>query len=614
VFWRVSFRRTGSYNGATAVISNTGAFSVNEKSAFLTLDSNKNPLVTCTDGLKLGIPNDRWGRWYLRTHFKHLDADPAATLWYKEHDPLNIAPISGLLLPPRDYQRLALFRMMLGNCALFLDMGLGKTFISIAFALWLKNNGFGNFFVVLCPPSIFVSWQDDIKKFSSEYEIVLAHGPKKEKNLAKLRAEMPTKPTFIITTYETLENVREKIQSLPIAAVFCDESSKIKNWEANRTQSTFRFVNAIPSSRRFVLSGTPSTKDPLGLFAQFEILGPSFSGHPSYVSFENRYAISKNFITVKLPHGRVTSLDFEYRDLWLAEHNPPNSNVSYAQLGFKFAQRVNDPFKEIPILNFHKRNIKFINQDELHGIVQLNAYTLKKTDVLHELPPKTRQVRTVELSAEQRKAYTEVMETCRTEIGNTPFSFHTKTSPHMKLQQIANGYLINGDGSLHFFKSQPKLQELEQIIEEAGEQKIIVWSPFRPQISQIDEFLTEKKISHVVLHGGVAIKDRPDVVHAIQDADGPQVAVINPSVGGLGLNLTSACLAVFMSNWYSPDVRSQAEDREWRIGQTKPVTVLDVLAQGTLERRVLRTVLGEIKSEQRLISMSVLLGKEDDDE
>jgi SNF2 family DNA or RNA helicase len=503
--------------------------------------------------------------------------------------------------------------MKLSNCCLFHDMGLGKTFCAIAFSLWLRNQGAVPLFLVLCPPTIFVTWEDDVALHAANARCVILHGASKEKNLAGVRAGAIDRPTFLLTTYETLETIREKLQQMPIAAIYFDESSKIKTWESKRTQSAHALVNALQKARRFCLSGTPSTKDPLGLYSQYEILGPGFSGHNSYASFANRYAVTKLFATIKLPHGRVTSVGGDPIEMqhWLWEHQPPGQVESYGQLGWSFDQKAP---QRIRILGYHKRNIKFINQDELHAITQRNAYTLRKQDVLLELPPKTRQRRSIELSPEQRKAYNEMLETNATALANTDFNFNSYDSPYAKLQQIANGYITGADGSVTYFGTQPKLNELAQIVEELGEQKLVVWSPFRPQIAKTVEFLRDKDIALVELHGGISHGDRRDIIHAFQAPDGPQVLVANPSVGGLGLNLVSACTEVFLSNWYAPDVRIQAEDRLWRSGQVNPVTVLDLVSKGTLEVRILRTVLGEIKAENKRIAMSVLLGKEGDDE
>ena len=591
------------------------AAGVNKKSAILTLNSNDEPIVSFDDK-HLKLQNTEWSRWYLRTHFAHLQADGRAREWYMQFDPTHLEPIHGLLTQPWTHQRLAANRMWMSNCALWLDMGLGKTGLCILNSLRMRQHGLGDTFLTLCPPSVFVTWEDEIAKHidpALKPKIFLAHGPKKDAALASLRADDSNSPKFILSTYETLENIRETLQTIRIAAAYLDESSKVKNWEAKRTQSLHRFLRSMPTMRRFLLSGTPSTKNCLGFYSQYEALGKGFSGQPSYLAFEKRYAVNKLFMTVRLPHGRITSLDVdngeESMSHWLAEHYPPNSHESYLSLGYEFSKNPRQR-NQIKILNYHKRNIRFVNQEELHAVTQTHAYTVYKDEVFKDLPPKSYVKRVLEMTDEQKKAYRELVENSRTEINKIPFSFD-RSSPFAKLHQIANGYIVDQNHEAHFFKQQPKLDELRQIFEEVGRQKVMIWSPFRPQIAQLSEFLKKEiGIDAIELHGGVNIEDRKHAVHAFQDEKGAQAMVCNPAVGGLGLNLTCAALEIFVTNWFTPDVRKQAEDRLHRPGQTRAVTVLDLVMKGSLEVALLRSMRNEIDMERRTITMSVLLGKE----
>lgn len=563
------------------------------------------------NGSVVALPDVPYSRWWLKTHFEQVQATPSAKEWYLKHEP-KLPPIKGLQVKLWKHQELAIYRMILSNSAQFLDMGCGKTLCALALSLLLHQQG-QNFFLVLSPPTVFVTWLDEITSKidpALKPEIFIVHGQKKTKELAKLRTSNTLAPKFILTTYETLENVREILQTVPISVTFADESSKIKNWEAKRTKTYHIFINHMPAMRRYCMSGTPSTKNCLGLYSQYESLGRGCSSYPTFTAFEKRFAVSKLFAMIRLPHGKITSVDADEPDItfpkWLCSHYPPSSAQSYAELGYTFNQQPGPG--RIQIMNYHKRNVKFINQDELKQITQRNAYTVYKEEVF-DLPPKTYSKRVLELSEEQRKAYNDLVDTNRTVLLSTPFSF-ARSSPHCKLHQICNGYVTNTDGTIHFFKSQPKLKELEQLLEEIGEHsKLIVWSPFRPQIAQIVDFLQKDlDIPVLELHGGIPITKRPDIKHQFSDVNGPQVLVANPEVGGLGLNLTAAAIEVFFTNWFKPDTRKQAEDRIWRPGQTKNVHVIDLVMQATVEVKILHNVLREIDTEHSLLSMNDLKG------
>jgi SNF2 family DNA or RNA helicase len=427
--------------------------------------------------------------------------------------------------------------------------------------------------------------------------------------MAQMHGAAPTRPKFIITSYETLESIRENLENLPIAAIYFDESSKIKNSAAQRTKTAHALVNSMPWVKRFCLSGTPSTKNPLGFYSQYELLAKNSTGFGSYSAFEKHYAITKLYMNVRLPSGKVIGIDIEEDPqglIWLNARKPWGSSQTYAELGYSFARFPKTP-EEIKILGFYRRNVKFINEQDLHATTQKMAYTLFKKDVLPELPEKIYQQRLLELSDAQKKAYHEVLAESRTTIQNIPFSFSDIGSPYAKMHQIANGYILK-QGQPVFFSSQPKLNELEQILEEAGDQKIIIWSPFLAQIQQVLEFTEKQGLKALTLTGKDDSNSRQTKIHAFQNDPETQVFIANPAVGGLGLNLTCSSLEIFMTNWFTPDSRIQAEDRCHRLGQKNAVTIIDLVSAGTLEPGVLENTRREINLERKIISMSFLTG------
>jgi SNF2 family DNA or RNA helicase len=396
---------------------------------------------------------------------------------------------------------------------------------------------------------------------------------------------LPAGPTFLVTTYETLESIREHLQALPVKAIIFDECSKIKNIESNRTKSAHALANGLPAARRILLSGTPSTTNPLGYFSLYELVQRGGTGFPSFFAWEKHFALSKLFLTVRLPNGRITSWE-----------DTPETMLRIQE-------------KSAKVLNRHRRNVAFKNHADVHAITQRHAYAVWKEEVLAELPPKIYQKRELEMTPEQRKIYEEIAESARTVLNNTPLSF-TRSSPYMKLHQIANGYVLGEDKEPIFLQTQPKLTELEQLLAELGEQKLVVWSPFLAQIDQVSQFLAAKNVQAVTLIGETTAQQRTERIHAFQDPAGPQVLVANPSVGGLGLNLTCASTEVFMTNWFQPDVRNQAEDRLHRMGAPSTVTVIDLVTKGTLEVKILANTRNQISTESQILTMSTIYGEE----
>lgn len=593
------------------MISNLPSTVVNSKIPILFLNEEQKPCVFEPETqIVRELEDSDWARWHVRAKYKLINALPEAKAWYKLHDPMDLEPIPEITTKLRWYQTLGIKRMLMSNILMGLPMGAGKTLMAIAFCVLQHKKQQIQYFLIVCPPTVFVSWIDQLKEHLAPglpAKTYIAHGTKKKKILAQLRSGDFAGLKFIITSYETLGSVREELKNIPLGSIFFDESSKIKNPESQRTQHAHALCAQHPSARKFCASGTPSTTNPMGYFSQFEILKPGTSGAPNFVAFEKTYATKKTFMTIRLPHGKVFGIEADKADEWLASRRPPGQTTSYRDLGYVFAERHGGP-RTIAVLNYHKRYTGFKNLDQINVIVQRHGFCLKKEEILADLPPKTLMKRCIELSPEQKKAYDEFLNTNRSVIEGTPLRFDS-SSPHAKLHQIAQGYVLDHSGNPIFFKSQPKLNELENIIEETEEnQKIIVWSPFRPQIQQIVDFLHKNNMECIQLHGGIPVEARPKHVHAFTDPAGPRWCVGNPSVGGLGLNLTCSNLMLFMTNWYQPDVRSQAEDRAHRLGQHSPVTIIDFEMTGTIEVKILKNTLKKIAVEGKILSMNDLTG------
>ena len=64
--------------------------------------------------------------------------------------------------------------------------------------------------------------------------------------------------------------------------------------------------------------------------------------------------------------------------------------------------------------------------------------------------------------------------------------------------------------------------------------------------------------------------------------------LISLKAGGLGLNLTAADYVIHLDPWWNPAVEDQASDRAHRIGQSKPVTIYRLVAENTIEEKILR--------------------------
>lgn len=578
----------------------------------LDFQTDVGPVVRMLDGITHRLPDNKFGRWYVRAHLRPMEATENGKMWYLSDDPMSFKFPSFITNKAKDYQQIALARMLISSCALWLDMGLGKTFVSLAYCMKTFEEGKGNIFLILCPVSCFVTWEDEIEKHvakESNRQIILAHGPRKAKKLQALRLSDTKQPTFIITSYESVSAVAKDLVQLPIYAIFLDESSRIKNQDALRTKNVFELSSNLHQMKRFLLSGTPSTTSPLGFYSQYEFLGRGKSGHTNFFSFKTEFVTSKLFMRVKISPQReahVLADPAEETQRWLENNKPSGATKSYAELGYQFNRKPGP--KTLQILHYYSRILGVKNIDKLNKITKLNAFTLKKEDVLTDFPAKNFVRRSIKLTLEQQKLYDEVLLQNQATLQSGVVKFSDRSSPFCKLHQIANGILLN-QRRITYLQNNPKIKELLQILDEIGEQKLIVWAPYPGLIEYVAAKLRAAEFKVETIHGGTSSDDRKEAVHRFQGTSDVKILIANPEVAGLGLNLTEASTAVFLANWWKPDMRDQAIDRIHRIGQKHDVTIIDLVATGTLEVKILHDLQKKIDIEEKIISQNQLKGE-----
>lgn len=588
-------------------------FFVNEekKQYLLTLKADGTPLITANSGSTISLPSNAFGAWFLRTHFKDVAAEENARIWYTQNDPEKTLNINHLNNTHRSYQHLALIRMIFSNCGLWLDMGLGKTFISISFALWLFQNYNVKLFLVICSPTLFAEWEDQLAEHISStqpVQSVIIHGPKRKQKLHELRITPPTMPTFLISSYDTVTSVITELSHLPIGSIFVDEAARIKNFTTARTKHFFHLRNALPNARRFLLSGTPSTKDIEGNYSLYEWLGTGFSGAPDYTTFCNRYVTSKLFMKCMTPEGAVVHVLSEgdgWPDKWL-DRNGPTSGGTWRERGAKFDWK--SGANTIRILHRYRRALGNRNLDDWHRVVQMHSYAVYKDEVLPELPPKVYMRRDLEMTPEIRKAYLDMMNTSALEIEGKQIDFSATSGAFVKLHQIANGFVKDDEGTVHYFNKNPKLDLFDELMEEVGENKLVIWSPYHPQMKQLCAHLKKRKRDYAIIHGELSPSERKKERTKFIDANGVQFCIANPAAAGEGLNLQVAFNEWFVANWWKPDTRAQAEDRCHRIGQQNSVNIIDSPMTGTIEVSILHGLKKKQNLERKILQTSDLLG------
>lgn len=237
-------------------------------------------------------------------------------------------------------------------------------------------------------------------------------------------------------------------------------------------------------------------------------------------------------------------------------------------------------------------------EGDAERLTQLRArvtpFMLRRTKALvaHELPPKVETVMRVELSGKQADLYETIrlgMEKSVREALNTKGlakSQITILDALLKLRQVCcDPGLVKLDAAKKV-KTSAKLEQLMELLPEmvAEGRKILLFSQFTTMLTLIEAELKKHKIGWVKLTG--QSQKRDDIIARFTSGEVP-VFLISLKAGGVGLNLPQADTVIHYDPWWNPAVEAQATDRAHRIGQTQSVWVVKLVAQGTIEERIL---------------------------
>jgi SNF2 family DNA or RNA helicase len=214
----------------------------------------------------------------------------------------------------------------------------------------------------------------------------------------------------------------------------------------------------------------------------------------------------------------------------------------------------------------------------------------KKQEVAPELPPRTEAVLPIALDERERAVYDAVRAATRAEVvallqqgGGVMKALEAL----LRLRQAAcHPALLPGADTGAGAGSSSKLERLAEALELAAAEghKALVFSQWTSLLDLIEPRLNTAGLQFVRLDGST--RDRGEVVDRFQSEGGPPVMLISLKAGGVGLNLTAADHVFLCDPWWNPAAEAQAADRAHRIGQDRPVFVYRLVAQNTVEERI----------------------------
>ena len=423
------------------------------------------------------------------------------------------------------YQREgALFAAQAGRAIIADEMGLGKTIEAIAAAELLAREGDLQRVLIVCPASLKSQWHAEIERFSMRAALILEGQTHQRKALYERDDAF-----FKIVNYDVIHRDLEPIAAWGPDLVILDEAQRIKNWQTRTAKS----VKQIESSYAMVLTGTP---------------------------LENR---------LEELHSIVEFVD---------RH----------RLGPLFAFKATHEICE-------KDSSKVVGYRDLNRISKTLAPILirrTKKEVLKQLPPRMDKNFFLPMTDQQWVPHRENQEIVARLVHKWRKHKFLTEKDQLRLR-IALQYMRMACDSTylidHETKHGTKVDELCTLLAEIFEDsssKVVIFSQWVRMNELVAEMLDDRRWGHVHLYGGVPSRKRKNLTKAFREQGDCRV-FLSTDAGGVGLNLQSAATVISMDLPWNPAVLEQRIGRVHRIGQKRPVRVVNFISEGTIEHGML---------------------------
>jgi SNF2 family DNA or RNA helicase len=220
----------------------------------------------------------------------------------------------------------------------------------------------------------------------------------------------------------------------------------------------------------------------------------------------------------------------------------------------------------------------------------------RKADCL-DLPDQVDEIRSIQMSTKQISIYSSMKNDLIAEIKESYIVAQVALTKIMKLRQITSGFAINDVGDTIDIGENPKLKELQEVLDEAGKQQVIIWCQFQHEIRQIAALLGDRAVT---LYGET--KDHDESIEAFKTGSA-QYLIAHPRSAGHGLTFVNCSLQVFYSLDYSFELYEQMRGRIHRAGQVNKCTYIHLVCKNTIDEEILKVVREKRDAQEILVNI-----------
>ena len=389
---------------------------------------------------------------------------------------------------------------------------------------YIENNNESKPSVIVCPSSLALNWENEIKKFTPEMKVLVMKGNADERYK---RISSINDYNVVITSYDLLKRDIDiyKEFDYQFKYIIADEAQYIKN---NNTQNA-KTIKELKSEIRYALTGTPIENSLSELWSIFDFIMPGYLF--SYKKFKEIYEVP------------------------IIKDNDENCMKKLKMLIEPFILRriKNEVLTELP-----DKTVTVLNNEMQEE--QLKIYA---SYVARSKKEALEQIEEVGFEKSQIKILALLM----------------------RLRQICchpSLFIENYDGE------SSKLNQCIEVVKDAVDagHKILLFSGYTSMFKIIEKELKKNQISYFKLTGQTNVGNRIKLVDEFNENKDIKVFLISLKAGGTGLNLIGADMVIHYDPWWNLSAENQATDRTYRIGQKRNVQVYKLITKNSIEEKI----------------------------
>lgn len=455
---------------------------------------------------------------------------------------------------------------------LFASCGMGKTYMVIASTqVQIEAGVLERGKTLICGKlnTLETGWLEDFEKFSN-LKATMLWTPSNYKKKEKILRALEESADVYIINHDGLRVYEEELYKKRFDKVVIDESTILKSYKGDFTRSGGAIGKSLMrvaenATYRVIMSGTPAPNGAEDLWGQFKFLDPQgFLLEPSFNDFKEQYM---DFIQF----GKTPDAPKKY-------FCPEDSNR------------------------------------KIHDLIMPMSYRVKIRDHLHDLPEKTIIKRSIYMSKEQEDHYKELLGSLSTVINDEFVSVDIRLAQIAKLRQVTGGFLIDQEEVAHEIETATKLNAFDEIMEEIGDEKVVVYAQYRWEIKTLAE--RYKEIGAVTVYGDNSSATNVENIKSFIRDPKVKMIILHPKSAAHGITFTVSHYMIFYSISYSAEDDYQCVARIERASQKHPMFVYYILSRyttppkdgpaETIDETIYKVIRQKNKNQEELIKQDVV--------